>query len=198
MALDVGGNGADILGLIAGARDTELVDIDVEAGPVADANTSADPDAGADAASNHGGDRHALGGIAEERHFDPLGVVQIGDEAEATALAHGVAEAEQAREASRALFAGHGHNVSADDESLPTTEIAAAELTDGFTLADAFVAADLAKSRGEARRLAQQGGLSVDDARVSDVDAPFSAILGARTAVLLRAGKKRFKRVVLG
>ena len=60
------------------------------------------------------------------------------------------------------------------------------------------MAADLAKSRGEARRLAQQGGLSVDDARVSDVDAPFSAILGARTAVLLRAGKKRFKRVVLG
>ena len=115
---------------------------------------------------------------------------------EATALAHGEVEADAARNASRALFAG-GIQVSADDPSLPTTEIAASALTDEFTLADAFVAAELAKSRGEARRLAQQGGLSVDDVKVSDVDGPFAAMIGEKTAVLLRAGKKRFKRVLV-
>ena len=115
---------------------------------------------------------------------------------EATALAHGEGEADAARMASRALFAGSGV-VTADDPSLPTTDIAAVDLTDTFTVADAFVAADLARSRGEARRLAQQGGLSIDDARVSDVDQPFAAVIGDRPAALLRAGKKRFKRVAV-
>ena len=64
-------------------------------------------------------------------------------------------------------------------------------------MADVFVRADLAKGRGEARRLAQQGGLSVDDEKVSDVDVLFADILGDRDAVLLRAGKKRFKRVAI-
>jgi tyrosyl-tRNA synthetase len=116
---------------------------------------------------------------------------------EATALAHGEAEARQAQEASAALFASHGHSVSADDDTLPTTIIDASDLTPEFTLADAFIAAELAKSRGEARRLAQQGGLSVDDAKVIDVDVPFSGVLGDRDAVLLRAGKKRFKRLAI-
>lgn len=116
---------------------------------------------------------------------------------EATALAHGEADADAARDAAQALFSGARGTVSADDPSLPTTEIAQADLADTFTLADAFVAADLAKSRGEARRLAQQGGLSVDEAKVSDVDQPFAVVLGGKSAVLLRAGKKRFKRVAI-
>lgn len=114
---------------------------------------------------------------------------------EATALAHGTTAADAAKAAAQSLFAGGGA-ISSDDTSLPTTEIAASGL-DGMTLGDAFVTAELAKSRGEARRLAQQGGLSVDDVKVADVDAPFAAILGERTAVLLRAGKKRFKRVAI-
>ena len=116
---------------------------------------------------------------------------------EATALAHGIDEAERAEAAARALFAGGRAAVSADDESLPTTEIPRSDLDDSLTLADAFVRAELAKSRGEARRLAQQGGLSVDDAKVEDVDQPFAAVISERSAVLLRAGKKRFKRVAI-
>jgi tyrosyl-tRNA synthetase len=115
---------------------------------------------------------------------------------EATALAHGAAEAEQAKTAAQSLFSG-GKAISADDASLPTTTIAASDVVDTFTLADAFVAAELAKSRGEARRLAQQGGLSVDEAKVSDIDVPFGSVLGGRDATLLRAGKKRFKRVAI-
>ncbi|MBA2468779.1 MAG: tyrosine--tRNA ligase [Chloroflexia bacterium] len=119
---------------------------------------------------------------------------------EATTLAHGVDEAERAQSASRMFFSDQAKFVASETAhivTLPTTKLAEADVTDEFTLADAFVAAELAKSRGEARRLAQQGGLSVDDARVSDVDVPFGAVLGERNAVLLRAGKKRFKRVVV-
>ncbi|MDQ3654374.1 MAG: tyrosine--tRNA ligase, partial [Chloroflexota bacterium] len=115
---------------------------------------------------------------------------------EATSLAHGTEEAERARGAAQSLFAPGGR-ISADDASLPTTEILASEVIDALTVADAFVAAELVKSRGEARRLAQQGGLSVDDVKVSDVDVPFSGVLGGADAVLLRAGKKRFKRLVV-
>ena len=115
---------------------------------------------------------------------------------EATSLAHGVGDAVAARAAARSLFATTG-SVSADDASLPTTEVSAADLTGEFTMADAFVAAGLAKSRGETRRLATQGGLSVDDRKIADVDVPFADAIGDSQAVLLRAGKKRFKRVVV-
>jgi len=114
---------------------------------------------------------------------------------EATTLAHGFIEAEKAEAAASALFSGGG--VSADDANLPTAEILQAELTDELTLADAFVRAELAKGRGEARRLASQGGLSVDDTKVEDVDVPFAGVLAGRDAVILRAGKKRFKRVAI-
>nr|MBA2278532.1 tyrosine--tRNA ligase [Chloroflexia bacterium] len=118
---------------------------------------------------------------------------------EATALAHGISAAEAAREGARALFSRH-REVNADamveDATIPTTEIPAAEIAAGLTVADAFIRAELAKSRGEVRRLAQQGGLSVDDERIADVDVPFREVMAGRGALLLRAGKKRFRRVV--
>ncbi len=80
---------------------------------------------------------------------------------------------------------------------MPTTEIASSDVTNDFIIADAFVAAGLARGRGEARRLAQQGGLRIGDDRVEDVDQPFASVLGDDNAVVLRAGKKRFQRVVV-
>lgn len=115
---------------------------------------------------------------------------------EATALAHGVEEAEKAEHAAKALFAGSGAAITAEDASLPTAEISAADLAD-LTLADAFVRAELAKGRGEARRLATQGGLSVDEVKVDDVDLPLAEVLAGRDGVILRAGKKRFKRIAI-
>lgn len=115
---------------------------------------------------------------------------------EATAMAHGLEEAEKAEAATRALFSGGNVAITAEDENLPTTEISRADL-DGMTLADAFVAAELAKGRGEARRLASQGGLSLDDGKVTEVDVPFADLIGGKDALLLRAGKKRFKRIVI-
>jgi tyrosyl-tRNA synthetase len=115
---------------------------------------------------------------------------------EATKLAHGLAAAARARDAAQALFASR-QPISVDDASLPTTELARQSLDEGLTVADAFVAADLATSRGDARRLAQGGGLSIDDERVADVDGPFGEVLDDKDAVLLRKGKKQFRRVVV-
>jgi len=108
---------------------------------------------------------------------------------EVTALTHGRAAAEAADAASRALF---GAAPAADDEAVPTTEIGRAEVAAGVTLADLFVRTGLCASRGDARRQAAQGGLSVDEVRVADVDVPFQP---AADVVLLRRGKRNFRRV---
>ncbi len=117
---------------------------------------------------------------------------------EVTVLTHGVPAAEAARAAAAALFSGpRTASVMLDDPNLPTTTIPAGELTPDFSLADGFVRAGLATSRGDARRTAQAGGLSIDDQRVEGVDTPLGEVLAGRTAVLLRSGKKRFMRVVI-
>jgi tyrosyl-tRNA synthetase len=112
---------------------------------------------------------------------------------ESTRLTHGDAAAREAESAARMLFGGDAVGII-DDPLLPTTEIPAAEITDEFKLADLFVRAGLASSRGDARRLAQQGGLSLNDQKIDDVDRAVTAI---DSPLLLRAGKKRFRRVVI-
>jgi tyrosyl-tRNA synthetase len=113
---------------------------------------------------------------------------------EATKLTHGEDAASEARAAASLLFQ---RDVTAgawiDDPSLPTTEIPVADVEAGLTIADLFVRAGLASSRGDARRTAAQGGLSINDERVDDVDQP---IAHTNVPLLLRAGKKRFRRVV--
>jgi tyrosyl-tRNA synthetase len=110
---------------------------------------------------------------------------------EATALTHGEAAAAEAEAAARALFGGAGAP-AADDPTVPTTDLGADEVEAGISLADVFVRAGLAASKGEARRLALGGGMYVDEARVADADAPFRPDQGE---ALLRAGKKRYRRV---
>ncbi len=113
---------------------------------------------------------------------------------EATALTHGRTAADEAREATTALFGGGATAaLDASDPTIPTTEIPAADATD-LTLAEVFVRAGLCDSRGDARRQAAQGGLSIDGVTVADVDGPFDAGTGA---ALFRRGKKRFRRVVV-
>jgi tyrosyl-tRNA synthetase len=114
---------------------------------------------------------------------------------EATKLTHGEEAAIEARAAANVLFQ---RDVAADawidDPSLPTTVVPAADVEAGMTVADLFVRAGLASSRGDARRTAAQGGLSINDERVEKVDQPFG---GSEGALLLRAGKKRFRRIVI-
>ena len=108
---------------------------------------------------------------------------------ELTTLVHGAAEAEKARDAARALFGGGG-----DDSTMPTTELTDVP-EDGMGIIDLMIACGLAASRGEARRLIQQGGVQVDGEKVSDID--FKVTKEALQAgAKLRKGKKVFHKAV--
>lgn len=111
---------------------------------------------------------------------------------EATAIAHGTGEANKARAASKALFADGG-----SEESVPTLELPASRLEEGVSCLDLFVETGLCGSRGEARRLAKQGGMYLGGERVAD---PLENIsedrLEEEGRLTLRAGKKRHYRVV--
>ena len=112
---------------------------------------------------------------------------------ELTKLVHGEVEAQKAQAAAKALFVGGG-----DDANMPTTEIAADQLTDDkIGILNLMVACGLAGSNGEARRLVQQGGVFVNDAKVPDhTFAVTSEML--TEGVKIRKGKKVFHKAILG
>ena len=109
---------------------------------------------------------------------------------ELTKLVHGEAEAEKAQETARGLFAGGGST-----EHVPSTELPAARFENGQIGAlNLLVACGLCASNGEARRLIQQGGVSVDDKKVESADAVFAQELFQGEGVVIRKGKKVFHR----
>lgn len=111
---------------------------------------------------------------------------------ELTALVHGNEEAEKAKEAARALFSGEG-----DESNMPTTEIEETALTDGkILLSDLMVVCKLAASKGEAKRLITQGGVSVDGEKVSDFAFAIEEI-ALKNGVKIKKGKKVFHKAVL-
>ena len=111
---------------------------------------------------------------------------------ELTKLVHGEEEANKADAAAKAVFASGG--VSDD---MPTTELDSSALTDGaIGIIDLLIAAGLAPSRGEARRLIDQGGISVDGEKIASISA--SVVSDAlKNGVTVKKGKKVFHRVVL-
>ena len=112
---------------------------------------------------------------------------------ELTQMVHGAEEARKAQEAARALF-GSGANY----ENMPTTEITAADLTDGaINILDLMQKAGLIASKGEGRRLVQQGGVSVDDVKVTDIAKTCTAADFEKGHVIIKKGKKVFHKVVL-
>ncbi len=108
---------------------------------------------------------------------------------ELTKLVHGEEEAVKAKEAARALFSGEG-----DDANMPTTEVELEGTEIGII--DLMIACDLAASRGEARRLIQQGGVSVNGEKVPNQDFTVNAD-DLKTGVKIRKGKKIFHKAVL-
>lgn len=111
---------------------------------------------------------------------------------EATKLLHGEDEAEKAREAARSLFCGE---VTLDLESVPTCEIGASCLQEGIPAFMLFSDSGIVKSRGEARRLIQQGGAYVNGRRIDIFDEKVSESDLNCGCLLLRAGKKKYIRV---
>ncbi len=108
---------------------------------------------------------------------------------ELTKLVHGEEEAQKSREVSRSLFVNGGVN-----ENMPTTILEAVDFTDGkIGLLDLMVKGELAASKGEARRLVQQGGVSVDGEKLTDA----SVMLNKEKftdGVIIKKGKKAFKK----
>ncbi len=112
---------------------------------------------------------------------------------ELTALVHGEEEAQKAQEAARALFGGGGSK-----ENMPSTTLTESQFEDGRIGAiSLLVACGLAASRGEARRLIQQGGVTVDEEKVGDIDQSWPIERFQGEGVIIRKGKKVFHRAVL-
>ena len=111
---------------------------------------------------------------------------------ELTKLVHGEEEAQKAEAAAKALFAG-----GSDDSNMPTTELTEDQLTDGsIAILDLMLACKLVPSKGEGRRLVQQGGVMVNEEKVSSIDASFTAEQ-LRQGLKIRKGKKVYHKAIL-
>ena len=112
---------------------------------------------------------------------------------ELTKLVHGEDEANKAQDAARALFGG-----GADSADMPSTSLSADDFADGkISVIDILVKAGLVKSKSEARRLIEQGGVSVNDEKVKSLDFSLSADEIAANPAIIKKGKKIFHKIVM-
>ena len=111
---------------------------------------------------------------------------------EATKLTHGEDEARKARDAAHALFEGTGELAGVPETAIPQVRLAA-----GVAVVDLLVETGLAASKSAARRLIQQGGASLNGTRLAHLEAVVTSADLHDGAVLLRAGKKHYHRVVV-
>ena len=112
---------------------------------------------------------------------------------ELTKLVHGEEEANKAQETARGLFSKGG-----DVANMPATGLAAADLTDGaIGIMDLMLKCGLVPSKGEARRLIQQGGVEVSGEKVKDIGTPVTADQLSGEGVVIKKGKKVFHRAYL-
>ena len=113
---------------------------------------------------------------------------------ELTKLVHGEQEAQKALEGARALFSN-----KADTDNMPSSTITENDMTDGkIGLIDLLFLVKLAPSKAEARRLIQQGGISVYDEKITDVKAEIKADIFTDGFIIIKKGKKVFHKVKLG
>ncbi|WP_427194383.1 tyrosine--tRNA ligase [Treponema denticola] len=111
---------------------------------------------------------------------------------EVTALIHGKEEAEKALEGARAAFSGGGNK-----EAMPTANLSLSKLNDGIGIIDLFAEAGLASTKSDARRLVEQGGAFINEEKISDIKALIGKEkLDKDKEMILRAGKKRFMRII--
>ena len=112
---------------------------------------------------------------------------------EVTKLIHGEEEAEKAQEGARALF-GSGANT----DNMPSTTFTAADFADGqLGILDMLMKANLAPSKKEGRRLVEQGGISVNDVKITNPTEQFTAENFKDGYIIVKKGKKVFHKIVL-
>ena len=111
---------------------------------------------------------------------------------ELTQLVHGTEEAEKARESARALFAG-----GAQGADMPTCALEDSDFINGtIDILGVLVKAGLTSSRSEARRAVEQGGVMVENEKITDIKTTYSPEVFAGEGIMVRRGKKNFKKVV--
>lgn len=111
---------------------------------------------------------------------------------ELTNLVHGQDEADKAQQAAKALFVSGG-----DTDNMPTTVIKEEDFVNGeLSVIDALIITGITKSKGEGRRLISQGGVSVDDEKVTEPLAVIEKAAFEKGHVILKKGKKVFKKLV--
>ena len=112
---------------------------------------------------------------------------------ELTKLVHGEEEATKAQEGARALFAG-----GANTDNMPTCELSEEDFADdNIDILTVLTKSGLAASRSEARRNVEQGGVSADGTQIKDIKAVFAKEQFAGDGVVIKRGKKNFKKVIL-
>ncbi len=112
---------------------------------------------------------------------------------ELTKLVHGTEEAQKALEGARALFSN-----KANTDNMPTTELTAEDFVDGkITVLDILSKAKLVPSKSEARRVVQQGGVAVDDQKITDIAATVSTKDFNKGYIVVKKGKKVFHKIIL-
>ena len=112
---------------------------------------------------------------------------------ELTKLVHGEEEAQKVLEGARALFSS-----KSDTDNMPSTELDESIFTDGkIGIIDLLSATGLVPSKGEARRLIQQGGIAVDDVKITDFKAEILKDDFAKGYVVIKKGKKVFHKAII-
>lgn len=106
-------------------------------------------------------------------------------------LVHGKEEADKAQETARGIFSGN-----LDTENMPGAELSDSDFMDGKAdIMQLLVAAGLSPTRSDARRLVQQGGVSVNDEKITDIKKSYTKE-ELSAGVVVRKGKKAFRRIV--
>ncbi len=112
---------------------------------------------------------------------------------ELTKMVHGEEEAEKAKEASHALFAGGG-----DASNMPTVTLSAADFAEGdLDILALLVKAELAPSRSDARRAVEQGGVTVADEKITDIRTMYNAASFGEDGLVFKRGKKKFVKIIV-
>lgn len=111
---------------------------------------------------------------------------------EVTKMVHGEEEAQKAKSAAEAVFGG-----GASSADMPSTEITADELGSGINILDALIKCALVPSKGEGRRLVQQGGVSLNGEKITAIDFNITAECFTDNEAIIKKGKKVFHRLVI-
>jgi tyrosyl-tRNA synthetase len=111
---------------------------------------------------------------------------------EVTKLVHGEAEATKARQLAEALFGGGGNT-----SNMPSTEVTADELAGGINIIDALVKTGLTPSKGEGRRLVQQGGIYLEESPVTAFDFIITKDMFKNNELIIKKGKKTYHKLII-